>query len=610
MKFVRILQDVLIKILPISILLHIVWTSILLAGTVSGRTPYIVGDSIILGIVIISVLKSWITYSDRMPLEYYSRPGNLEVGRPDQWMQRILVAIGFIGAILMLYSVRLQYVGPLYDGTTIQQVSGERITAPMFSDEWVIAGYIADTARKHALPTFNIFDDQLPPVYNFLAPLVIGMAGIGITTGLDVFEYYWLYVFIFQIFFVFVFYIFLRACKISSIGSLIGVVLLVFLPESNFSPGIWIMLPAYIALPFLFLAYLSHIQYQFVFAYRFKVYAALSLVVAFLAYPPYLVLAIVYAVLLCIIRMKWTFIPSVISGIGLLTLVYFTAFSTGIDIRALNVETVLRILWDPVVHARFAVSTGAVWSYIPFVFFGTTIVGIYFWFKSLEIDRGLKEWMAASVVIVLSLLGATYYGNVEVILSHQRVVFLAWILMIILTAFCIDAWKIIFLRNRPHPSYPYWALGILIGGQVLFLTAVPYTTLVRWKGVFVGGEFGTTGLEVRPVATKIFEEDVRKVIVQAVPGGTGTVFASPYVSLALGALTSLRPLATADAYISLSGPSYAQFLRSGVCEEAERAGWLVVHTSDLDKVQKCQNLVFIRQIPPVYHLYRVDKPQN
>ena len=210
MKFVRALNKVLMTVLPVFILCHLVWTLVLLGNNVENRNAYLIGDAFMSFFALIAVLKISL-YSSPSPVEYYAPPKHSSAlpGASLEKYPRIkpfLVALVIIGSIFLLYSVRSNYTGALYDGTVIEQVTDIRIASPMFSDEWVIAGYVSDTVGRHTLPTFNIFNDTAPAVYNFLAPLISVLAGFMISTGLDIFSHYWLYVLIFQIFFIYVFF--------------------------------------------------------------------------------------------------------------------------------------------------------------------------------------------------------------------------------------------------------------------------------------------------------------------------------------------------------------------------------------------------------------------
>jgi hypothetical protein len=621
MKFVSLVNKILITILPVAVLSHLVWTFLLLVNHVEQRTMYLIGDGVIALWVIVSVFRLSAQYISTNPLEDVAEQTSVVVStypvleqraESYRWIKLSLGIAVLIGTIGLLYSVRIQYTGPLYDGTEIQQVVQQHIKGPMFSDEWVLAGYVQETVNRRSIPTFNIFENAPPNIYNFLTPLISALAGFMITTGLDIFSYYWVYIFIFQLFFIYVFFTFLRNCKISGLGSVVGVLLLAFLPESSLAPGIWIMLPAYVGLSFIFLAHAAMQEYRHTYAHRYKVYMWLHIILACLCYPPYLLLSIVYTICLGFARVKLKFVPTLFSFLGGVALIGIVLYSAGVEIQIASIQNTLRALWYPLVHSRFGVSTGAIWHYIPYVFFVTAAGGIYAWFRSARIDREMKYMTGIVLFVGISLLTATYYGNVEIVLSHQRTVFLCWLFMIVMTVYFLDTVLNTFFKNKINFGFQCGILGILLMFEILCLTIMPYSRLVRWQGVVATADTGELLFEARPVVTSIFPDDIRYQLEEFTTGtSTARILAAPYVNLAVGAMTDLQPISTADSYVSIAGPSYANFIAIPSCKDKYNKAiewnlnYLIVHKTEQSLIQNCPEFSLIKQINPYYYMYRV-----
>lgn len=614
MKFVNVIYKAFMVVLPVFVLSHMIWTMVLLANHVTDRNLYVVGDAVIVVCSLIWIFRLLKAFSSKNPFEGVAvhrtnDGGGLKV------VTAIFVFVGFLG---LLYSVRTNYTGMVFDGVEIHRVEHKKIQTPMLSDEWVLAGYVQDSAERHVLPSFNPFFVDFGSIYNFLAPLIVSFAGFIISTDGNMFTQYWIYALLFQFFFIYTFFIFLKKSSISTVGSLLGVFILLWLPESNLAPGIWIMLPAYAGLPFIWLAYFALLEYRFAFAYKYKIYMWLNIIVAGLIYPPYLILAVIYSVLLQVIGLKFKIIPVFLFFAALIGSLYVTIYaghmSAGID----NAKDLLRVVLESMVRSRFVISTAELWHYVPTVLFVTTTGGFVFWFKSEVVDRELKKLVAVTVLILGSMLIGVYIWNVEIILSHQRVVFMCWLGMIMMSVFFFDYLVKKIVKDSFLEKFQFGMLVCFIVVEICLITFLPYTRFVPWSGVIATDTVGEHMLDSRPVVTSLFSPDARDYLNSLMIGTTTKVLAVPYVNLAIGSMSRLQPTSTVDSYISVAGYTYSEFLKLSTCEDRYRKAqelgiaYVVLYEADVPILQNCPRFALDRQIDSLYYMYRtvVDKSRK
>lgn len=630
MKFVNVIYKALMVVLPVSVLSHMIWTAVLLANNVADRNAYMVSDLVIALCSLVWACRLLIVFSFKNPFEYIAHdspvriPDRLtghEVGNAVRysWLKKVMMIVVFIGFFGLLYSVRTNYTGMIFDGVEIHRVEHQKIQTPMLSDEWVMAGYIQDTAERRMLPNFNIFFADFGSIYNFLAPLIVSFAGFIIATGGNMFTQYWIYALLFQCFFIYTFFIFLRKSGISAIGGLLGVFMLLWLPESNLAPGIWVMLPAYMGLPFIWLAYFSLLEYRFAFAYKYKVYMMLNIIVAGLIYPPYLVLVVVYGILLQVMGLKLKIIPILLFFAALAGSLYVTLYAGHMSAGMDHVKDLLRVVWESIVRNRFVISTSELWQYVPVIFFITTLGGVFLWFRSEVVDRELKKFIATTILVLGLMLAGVYVWNIEIILSHQRVVFMCWLGMILTSMFLLDYLGRKVIRNSTTTdTLQYGVLTCFILVEVCLLTFFPYTKLVPWSGVTATDTVGEHVLDARPAVTSLFSPDMRDYLNSLMIGTTTKVLAVPYVNLAIGSMSRLQPISTVDSYISVAGYTYSEFLKLPTCEDRYskvrelNVSYVVLYQADLFILQGCPGFVLDRQIDSLYYLYRtvVDKSRK
>jgi hypothetical protein len=579
-------------------------------------------------------------------------------------MLSLLLSIG------LLWSVRWHYTGDIYDGVEVGRLpdlnyvpflplpgqskfsSGpfqpQRLTLPAFSDEWVVAGFVQKTTARHTMPDFHPLDDSIAPAENPLAPLILLLSAVMRYSGIDIVGQYFLYVFAFQLLFVLAFFLFLRACRVSVLSSLIGVMALLFLPESNVMPGIWVMLPAYVGaiflmLSFWFLARASRISMAINGDFKqdpdekkrkqkrsvliSNIFATLSLLIGCVLYPPFVVVACVY-VFLALFRKASASRVSVFLVLLVVAVIIFVK-TIGVHLYADNIVPLLVSFTKILMHARFGISTVGVWGYLPVWFYVLAMIGTWVWFASeggfvgatettTQVGSKEKIVMAFCLLLIAGLLILTYAFDIELMLSHQRLVFFAWLIMIAMAAYALDRlWKYRWLSNA--------AFVLLIAGQIWLGVSGMYQNLVPWRGVVTRADVLFDSVAASPVMTDMLPIDFESRIAAVISGKVSAksaevsakeeagqkpkLLAPPHVALAIAATTDMPPVSTVDSIVSVKGPSFDDFRILPSCErrydfvKKNQATHVLVHTSDEFLIKNCPQFKYVMPMGMHYDLY-------
>lgn len=602
MKFMRHQAHALLVSLPFAGIAHIVLSLCLLGLHVGGRAAYLIGD--------MAILAAWaacmVALSPRLMPSLRPTPAPSLTGlssttpRLVDRAKKALPGIAVCLSILMLWSVRLDYAGPAYDGSIVIDATDARTALPIFSDEWLMSGFAKKTMEKRTLPIFDPLKREFEHRDNFLAPLISGIAGLSISLGIDPVRSYWIFVFAFQAAFASIFYFFLRTFRLSTFSAALGTVLLICLPESNLAPGIWVMLPAYVGLAFL-IAGLALGQAEWPIAHSSvrmrRSGIAANLALASIVYPPYLILIAIYLFVTnrkSPERLAWF---AAIAAVGIFFIIKSTGMKFGLNTLLPLAETV----WRMAVHERFASSTPAIWKFIPAAFFLTASIGYAVILKRGDLSASHKRVVGLGVPFFGTLAIVTYAFDKEVLLSHQRSVFIFWLLMIVATCAFVDRFsqvalkKIARFRSRdvealvsraasPSAIVPHIALIGLISVQAAMLALGAYQDLPPWRGVVADVDPIIGPIASRPIMLRMLPDEYAE---RVAPLGSLRFIADPYVSLALGATTGLEPVSATPSFMSISGPTLADLRDAGTCadkiEFAKRQGisLLIAHVSDL-----------------------------
>lgn len=549
--------------------------------------------------------------------------------------------------VALLWSVRLNFTGYSYDGTLVQKESHASLALPAFSDEWVIAGFVQKTAERGGLPNFHPLDSSIPPAENMLAPLVMLLALVMKVTGVDIVTHYFAYAFAFQALFVLAFYAFMRACRISRPASLIGLCMLLLLPASNIMSGIWIMLPSYIGIIFLMIAYACLAKRNAIAGFAFdgnaapdiqwrrtrKAWSALgfaSLLIGCVIYPPFLMLASIYAV--------WFFIKNssyVWLGIFLIALAAI-AFGfikiVGVPMHVDNIIPFWHSFSNVLIHSRFGVSTAAVWTYVPVLFYICAISGLFLWFaKPRNADQfGEKSIIGYCIFACVALLVLPYCFDREFVLGHQRAVFILWIIMIAMASYALERMAKRVLKadvsaketgkGRTISALTNAAIGAIILVQCIVLFSNAYPSMPRWQGIATIADPMMEQISATPVMTNMLPVDFEKTIDSVLAryaAGQSTAHASkrpallsePHLALAISATTDMAPVSTVDSIVSVAGPSYTEFAALESCDQKyafmkkNAATHVLIHDIEGRFVAGCNRFAHIADLKPHYLLY-------
>ena len=197
-----------------------------------------------------------------------------------------------------------------------------------------------------------------------------------------------------------------------------------------------------------------------------------------------------------------------------------------------------------------------------------------------------------------------YLFDKEIILSHQRAVFLLWLLMIVMVSFCIDsAWKKLSKNKRLGISLKHGSL-VLVVAAICLVASGAYPRVAAWKGVIANVDFLVGPVPSRPIMLSMLPRGFEHALVEK----KGIFIADPYISLAIGATTDLRPLSATPSFITLSGPTLADFNGIKSCKEkadfaAKHAVTFVIAHASSDALAGCTEFVFDKKIGERYRLY-------
>ncbi len=613
---------------PIAVLLYVFITLIFLQQRINSSWVYVV-SYLIIALLWICSFVFFFTKTKNYCFDNSSYT-DLAVAKEENF-KPTLVLVSLALCIFALWSIRLNYNGYAYDGVEISEITGGKTTLPIFSDEWLYAGFAKKTAERHELPFFSPFGDmavvQDSLQSNFLAPYIASLAGFMIGTGVDVVTRYHLYVFAFHFVFVLIFYAFLRSFRISRFASVLGLVLFLCLPESNLAPGIWIMLPAYVGLSFV-LGGMILINNRLAHSYvnglqstlRWQKWRMLGIganfVTASLLYPPYLVLVVLGLVLRYLkspIKIIWLF-----SIAGAIALIVTRLAGHGMIISFSGLGDIIKIIWDMFVRHRVGAATESIWSFIPIPFFFMAIAGLFIAFtkKGLEIFQKFFLLLASSIIGILVI--STYLFDKEIILSHQRAVFMLWILMIAMVCFFVDfiiekvsKWRNGQLWLRITPMIPLSRKSALIIFSILCIILFAYVSLSGtyqkippWKGVIANVDFLIGPVPSRPIMLSMLPRDFE----EKLQNKKGKFIADPYISLAIGATTNLQPISASPSFITINGPTLADFKKINTCEGKydfaidNSLSLFIVYISD-NMIENCPEFKFSGNLGEHYLLY-------
>lgn len=555
----------------------------LLGFHVQGRVAYLIGD--------IVILIAWICFlasCSPRPRSKFAPAFVPQAEAPGaesffkKHGRKILAMAAVCMTILMLWSVRLGYTGPAYDGVRNIDVVDERIRLPIFSDEWLMSGLALKSIEKRTLPLFDPLKREFEHRDNFLAPLISGISGLSISAGIDPVKSYWIFVFAFQALFASVFYFFLRTFRLSMPAAVLGTMSLICLPESNLSPGIWVMLPAYVGLVFMLAAF-ALIQAEWPDAHSSirmrRSGVAANLVLASLIYPPYFILIAAYLFMTnrkSPERLAW-FAAIVAGGI------FFLIKSTGMQFGWNTVMPLAETVGRMVMHERFASSTAAIWKLIPVAFFVAATMGYVTILKKTDLSANHKKLIGIGIPAFGILALCTYVFDKEILLSHQRTVFIAWLLMIVPVCAFVDRFARVVARGRAYPRAGAIAMLALIGGQAALLAFGAYQGIPPWRGVTATVDAIIGPIASRPIMLRMLPDGYAKQI-SLLPNMR--FIADPYVSLAIGATTGLEPVSATASFMGITGPTLADLKKKKTCEEkmafADEHGisFVIMHVSD------------------------------
>ncbi len=529
-----------------------------------------------------------------------------------------LAAASLLLSIALLWSVRTSYSGPAYDGVELISVDRVKTSLPTFSDEWVIAGYVQKSVERDRLPDFHPLDDSLRPAENPLVVLLTAFAFVSKYAKLDMVTDFSVFVFLFQAAFVLAFFLCMRACNVSVFSSVVGVVALLFFPESNIMQGIWIMLPAYIGAIFLMLAFVSLSDAD---TRRSRFWPACLLFVAGIVYPPYLIIAILFFAVSFIIRPRIRQLIAYASV--LLAGAFLFVVLMKVEISASNVPLLFDSFLRIAFHERFGVSTASTWGYMPIAFYVMGLLGAYAWFANSD-DTMCKKRKTAlasciAILVALSLLGPAF--DVDIILGYQRVIFLSWLVLVMMAGFALDRILGWLARMRPFNrglSAHAWtvsALCVIVAFQSLLVWSGAYPKFVPWEGVATRQGIFVKSISALPVMKRMLPDDFEDRISLSVSGAgddrTARLLAPPYVALAIAASTDMAPVSTVDSIVSVQGPSYLDFEKLGTCEARRdftrkaQATHVLVHVSHAGMVDGCDSFRSVMSIGDRYHMYSV-----
>ncbi len=607
---------------PIAGLLHMFLAIGLLWLNIESRAAYIIGDSLIALAWIGSFV--FLLAKNKPAKDKLSQAGQAKKSLHAPW-PRLAAALTIALCIFALWSVRLSYGGPAYDGVMVSDISRERIVLPVFSDEWLYAGFARKAAERRDLPLFDPFGgaesgNALPG--NFLLPYVAGISGMMISTGIDAVDQYYMYVFAFHLAFILALYAFIRSFGIGRAGALAGLVLFICLPESNLMPGIWIMLPAYVGLLFAMMGLTlangmldtgKDEGMDEAGSWQTRLMRAAGIIgiwanfaLASLIYPPYLIFVFICFVLRSGQTKKKFAFTIAGAACAALLIAYIAGMRAGFSSAGFG--GLAHAAWEMLVRPRVGAATEAVWSFIPAVFFIIAAIGL--WIAMMRAELGLfqKKTLLFGAFGLGIMTEFVYLFDKEIILSHQRTVFLLWILMIVMASFSIDsAWKKLSKNKRLIMPLAYGPL-VLIVAAICMVVSGAYQRIPAWKGVTADVDFLVGPVPSRPIMLSMLPRGFEDALVEK----KGTFIADPYMSLAIGATTNLRPLSASPSFITLDGPTLAEFNGLKTCQEKgdfaskHALSFVIVHASahvSADALAGCAGFAFDKNIGERYRLY-------
>lgn len=606
---------------PIAGLLHIVLSMCLLSAHIGSGWAYAAGDLLIVAACIFGYV---ILYKKNASASTIVEPFATSVATPttastasfsaDASKNRLAVTLAWVSLILCVYalwSVRLNYTGPAYDGVVVSEIKNAKTALPIFSDEWLYAGFARKAAERQELPLFYPFDDSTnatQKVDNLLVPYVSGMAGLMLGTGIDAVDANYVYVFAFQLAFVLIAFAFLRSLRISSLSSVIGVALILLLPESNLFPGIWIMLPAYVGLIWLMagLALLNDQRSKWM---TIGIYANFAL--AAIIYPPYLILILIGLFARNLGNPKKLLAYIAIAGIlGLIV-----AMVAGFDMRfsAQGIAGLAERAWGLAVRDKVGSATASIWTFIPVVFFLASIAGLLLALWKKELCLFGKKLLLFGSLLLGMIVSCVYLFDKEIVLSHQRTVFLLWVLMIAMICFFVD--YIIDRINRKNKKISRAIVAAAFLALAWASVSGAYQGMPPWRGVTAHVDVLADVIPSRPIMLSMLPDGFENMIQDKESQRVGNdkvarFLADPYMSLAIGATTRLMPISASPSFITVVGPKMSDFQKNASCEgkyefaKDNSLAYVIMHAS-ADALAGCPGFRFDATIGEKYLLYDI-----
>ncbi len=248
----------------------------------------------------------------------------------------------------------------------------------------------------------------------------------------------------------------------------------------------------------------------------------------------------------------------------------------------------------------------------------------------IPIDKKEKAVISYCVFACASLLVLAYWFDIEFVLSHQRVVFALWILLIAMFGFFLDRlaariWAAILkrresrgasaLRTRPW----IWAgLVVVVIAEAALLMSGAYPSLGQWQGITTREDVLLEKIDARPVMTDMLPDGFEEAIEFAIASAKAQadprhprLLAAPHLALAIAATTEMAPVSTVDSIVSVSGPSYADFRSIPDCEGRYRfakdaqATHLLVHVEEERLTDGCAGFQKMRNLGEHYILFYI-----
>jgi hypothetical protein len=575
---------------PVAALLHVFFSLILLQRHVESISAYALGDLLIACLWICS----FVFFHKKIKAQHFGT--DPAASTRAECLERIFVSIALALCIFALWSVRLNYSGPAYDGVTISDIAHEKIALPIFSDEWLYAGFARKAAERHELPLFSPFGDGVSQSSqgNFLAPYVGGLAGFMLSSRIDIVDQYHIYVFAFHLVFVLMLYAFFRSFGLRRFLAIFGLILFICLPESNLAPGIWIMLPAYVGLIFVFGALiLMNLNTYVLMLRKWRIIGICANgILASLIYPPYLILA---AIAFAFRHIK--------SPKKIITLFVIMAAASLIIAKLAGSGISIKTAWDMSVRDRVGAATESIWAFIPIVFSLMAIAGLYIALVREDLEIFQKKLLLFGTFILGMIIACTYLFDKEIILSHQRAVFMLWILMIVMVCFFVD-FIIGKIKKTRHAQVSIVLLSICIILLAYGSIFGMYQRIPPWEGITANVDVLIGPVPSRPIMLSMLPTGFEKIL----ENKKGRFIADPYISLAIGATTNLQPISASPSFITITGPTLADFKHIKTCDEKARfaeknsISHVVMYASE-DVLAPCSEFKFSGKLGKHYFIY-------